>query len=429
MGHGNGFRPVIGLALSTFVATTLTLTLPVRADGPAVGRPKAKGSDLVATPETAVAEGNNRFAFDLYARLRGGPGNLFFSPYSIASALAMTAAGARGETERQVANALHVSVKQADRDAGFKALIDRLNNAGDAPAARVDTLVSANALWLQKGEPFLPAFLDAATQKYSASAFDVDFADNPEAARKAINTWVENQTADKIKNLVGPADVTPTTALVLTNAVYFKGAWLHPFSPGATDKEGVFTNRDGKKATTALMIQSESYRHFDGGTFQVLELPYTGNRRALLVVLPKALDGLSALEPALTPEVLDGWSQGLKTRRVNLQLPKFRVEEAFQLSDTLKALGIVDAFDASRADFSGMTGSRDRAISAVIHKAFVDVNESGTEAAAASAVVMMRTSAIRPEPPVDFKADHPFLFLIRDQATGAVLFLGRVETL
>ena len=214
----------------------------------------------------------------------------------------------------------------------------------------------------------------------------------------------------------------------MTNAIYFKGSWLHPFAAAATDVAGAFTTLGGRPVIAPLMSQSESFRHHDGGAFQVLELPYQGNRRAMLVVLPKTVDGLAALEAGLTPQALADWSRGLRTRRVNLKLPRFKLEEAFQLSDSLRALGMTDAFDPSRADFSGMTGRRDRSISAVIHKAFVDVNEVGTEAAAATAVSMTRSAMMRPEPPVEFKADHPFLFLIRDQATGAVLFIGRVAT-
>jgi len=418
----------LGRALA-LAGTVLTLTAAIRpapAEGPAPGRPK--GGAPVATPETAVVAGNNRFAFDLYSKLRGGSGNLFFSPYSIATALAMTSTGAKGETDREMAAVLHAPADPAARHAGFKALIDHVNGKdGGAAKSASETLVSANALWLQKGEPFLDTFLNVTKSDYGAAPFEVDFMSDTEAARRAINSWVEKQTADKIRDLIGPRDISTDTSLVLTNAIYYKGAWLHPFHEQATQKEGVFTAAGGRKVTVPMMTQSESYRHLDGGSFQMLELPYSGNQRTMLVLLPKAVDGLGALEASLNVEALDGWVGKLARTKVNLQLPRFRLEESFQLGDTLKGLGMSLAFDPSKADFSGMTGRRDRAISAVIHKAFVDVNEAGTEAAAATGVVMTRAMAVRPEKPVEFRADHPFLFLIRDQATGAVLFLGRMS--
>jgi serpin B len=382
-----------------------------------------KGAPPVSTPETAVVPGTNRFALDLYGRLRGGSGNLFFSPYSIATALAMTSTGARGATDAQIADTLHAPADPAARHAGFKALIAQIN----AGASTGETLATANALWLQQGKPFLPAFLQSTRSEYSATAEEVDFASDRDAAREKINAWVEAQTHDKIRNLIGPSDLTALTKLVLTNAIYFKGAWMHPFREFQTDKKGVFLAADGHKINVPLMSQIESCRLFDGGTFQVLELPYSSGRRAMFIALPKKTDGLAALEASLSSTALETWAAKLTPQRVHVTLPRFKLTETFQLGDTLKALGMVDAFDPKRADFSGMTNGRELMISAVIHKAFVDVNEAGTEAAAATGVVMMpRAAKAPPAPPVEFRADHPFLFLIRDQATGTLLFLGRV---
>jgi serpin B len=387
---------------------------------------QSKGGGTMAKPLAAVVEGNNRFAFDLHGKVRGGGGNLFYSPFSISTALAMTATGARGATAREMAETLHVPDDPATRLEGFKSLLDAVNGAG-ASAPAPDILVTANALWLQSGEPFLPAFLDAAKAGFGAAPFEVDFQSDPSAARKTINDWVEEQTRKKIRDLLGPTDVDPSTTLVLTNAIYYKGLWAFPFREPATDKAGVFTTAAGEKVTVPMMRQLEFFRVYDGGTFRVLELPYKGLRRSMLVVLPKKTDGLDALEASISAKAVDGWVGKLARGKVDLWLPKFRLEAKFQLADVLRSLGMATAFQPSAADFSGMTGRRDRAISAVIHKAFVDVDEQGTEAAAATGVVMTRSAMPRPEPIVEFHADHPFLFLIRDQATGATLFLGRMN--
>jgi serpin B len=372
-----------------------------------------------------VVAGNTRFACELYARLRGEPGNLFFSPYSISTALAMTAAAARGETAHEMSATLHLPDDPAAVGAGFRALIDRVNGKGETPP-RADELVTANALWLQQGQPFLPAFLDAARRDYSAEPHEVDFRSDTEGARRTINAWVERQTRDKIRDLIGPRTLNADTSLVLTNAIYFKGAWREPFPVAATDKDGTFTMADGRKTTVPMMAVTRSFGYHDGGAFRMVELPYAGGDRSMVVVLPTKPDGLPALEATLTAEALDGWLKKLAPRRVAMHLPRFRVEESFGLGETLQTMGMRLAFDRNRADFSGLTGKPDHFISAVVHKAFVDVNEAGTEAAAATAVAMMMARAGPVAPPVEFRADHPFLLLIRDRPTGSVLFLGRL---
>jgi serpin B len=373
-----------------------------------------------------VAAGNNEFAFDLYGRLRRGEGNLFFSPYSIATALAMTSTGAKGDTDREIARVLHVPDDPEARHAGFKALIASINGEG-LSEPRPDTLVSANALWLQQGEPFLSAFVEAAKSFYGAAPFEVDFMSATESARRTINAWVEKQTAEKIRDLVGPRDIDIDTLLVLTNAIYYKGAWFHPFNEKATRPDGNFNAAGGRKVTVPMMMLSETFPYCDGGSYQALELPYSAGARAMLVLLPKSMDGLDALESSLTPKALEACVSKLAGKKVNVELPRFRLEEKFQLADVLKSLGMSRSFDSDSADFSGMTGKRELAISKVIHKAFVAVDEVGTEAAAATAVVMARAAAVFPAQPVTFRADHPFLFLIRDRKTGAILFLGRVN--
>jgi serpin B len=380
-----------------------------RAEGVKDGGPLAK-----------VVEGNNRFALDLYGRLRDRSGNLFLSPYSLSTALAMTHAGARGETAEQMVATLHLSLPAGTLHAAFSAL-ERQIKAG---AGRPYKLSVANALWGQEGEHFLPDFVKLLAENYGAGLRQVDFRSVEQACR-TINTWVEEQTGGKIKDLLQPAHLSPNTSLVLTNAIYFKGDWASPF-PKAATKDEMFTVTEDKRVPVPTMHRTGRLNYFDGGDFHALELPYAGNDLSMVIVLPKKVDGLARLEESLTSENLSAWLAKLGPRRVDLALPRFRVEAGFELEKVLSAMGMPLAFTRS-ADFSGIDGKRELFISAVIHKAFVDVNEEGTEAAAATAVVIARPSAVvRPEPAVEFRADHPFAFLIRHNRSGSILFLGRV---
>jgi len=373
-----------------------------------------------------VAEGCNRFAFDLYARLKGAEGNLFLSPYSISTALTMTYAGARGETADQMAKVLCLPASGEDVHGAYGALQNDLNAAG---AKGAFDLVVANRLWGQKGYGFLPDYLALVEKKYGAGLEQVDFAGATEAARQTINVWIEKQTRDKIKDLLKPGVLDAMTRLVLTNAIYFKGKWAEEFDKKLTRDEDFFLTPE-KKVAAPLMHQKAKFGYFEGDGLQALELPYQGDRLTMVVLLPKrnvppgAKDGLAALETALSAEKLAEWIGQLRRREVQVALPRFKTTAEFSLAETLVAMGMADAFNPNAADFSGMTGTKDLFISAVVHKAFVDVNEEGTEAAAATGVVVGVTSM--PEPPPVFRADHPFLFLIRDTKTGAILFLGRI---
>jgi len=366
-----------------------------------------------------VAEGCNRFAFDLYARLKDGEGNLFLSPYSISTALAMTYAGARGETARQMAKTLRLPASGEAVHGAYGSLQGGLNAAGEGGAFE---LVVANRLWGQKGFEFLPDFLALVEKNYGAGLEQVDFARATEEARKTINAWVEKQTRDKIKDLLKPGILDAMTRLVLTNAIYFKGKWAEEFDKKLTQDEDFFLTPE-KKVAAPLMHQTKHFGYFDGGDFQALELAYQGDRLSMVVLLPKAKDGLAALEARLSADKVAEWIGKLRRREVQVALPRFKTTAEFSLAEVLVAMGMRDAFGGA-ADFSGMTGAKDLFISAVVHKAFVDVNEEGTEAAAATAVAMRLTAM--PEPPPVFRADHPFLFLIRDTRTGAILFLGRI---
>jgi serpin B len=367
----------------------------------------------------ATIEGNTAFAFELYQQLRMQDGNLFFSPTSISTALAMTYAGARGNTEAQMAQALHFNLGQEAPHATFAALQDRLNviqASGDVQ------LSMANALWPHLNYPFLESFLALARVYYGVSLTTLDYGD-PEAARGQINAWAEAQTQGKIKDLIPLDTLDVLTRLVLTNAIYFKGNWASQFDPARTE-DAPFTVQPGEQVAVPMMAQHLECGHTETEDAQIVELPYVGRALSMVILLPKQVDGLAALEARLTPAALAQWTTRLWETEVQVFLPRFKVEAAFRLDDALRALGMTDAFDDVRANFAGMDGIAKLVISAVLHKAFVEVNEEGTEAAAATAVVMAFKGP--PQAPPVFRADHPFLFLIRENTTGSILFLGRV---
>jgi len=390
----------------------------------------AGATEKVPVPEGVVA-GNNAFALDLYARLRAQEGNLFLSPYSISTALAMTYAGARGETQKQMAQVLHFGLDQARLHPAFRALMAaitvptraRMRRAG--PPAQMFELHIANALWGQKGYPFVEAFLKTTHENYGAGLREVDFRADTEAARLAINKWVEAQTKEKIKDLIQRGVLDRMTRLVLTNAIYFKSEWQSQFRKEAT-REGDFTLADGAKVKVPMMRQTRYFPYAETDDLQIAELPYVGGATSMVILLPRKADGLAALEKALNAAALAGWLQGLKHRFLALSMPRFKTTSQFALGATLKQMGMPDAFDGARANFRAMGGTPEENlfISAVVHKAYVDVNEWGTEAAAATAVAMAGTGM--PPKPVEFRADRPFLFLIRHRPTGSILFIGRV---
>jgi serpin B len=371
-------------------------------------------------PETsAVTRGNTRFALELYGKLRTREGNLFLSPFSVSTALAMTSAGARGQTLEQMEAALHLPPQRALHPANA-ALFRQVNDPGKSRGYQLSV---ANALWGQQGFPFLPAFLELNKEHYGAGLFAADFAADPEPARKAINAWVEKETRGRIKDLLAPGTIDRLTRLVLTNAIYFKGDWASQFKKAST-RDGDFHVSPGRAVKAPLMFQKATFGHLDGGTFQALEMPYAGKELSMVVLLPKKADGLAALEKELTPDALAGWLKKLRQQEVMVTFPRFRVTAEFELKSALSDLGMPLAFSAA-ADFSGMNKDRERLyLSAVVHKAFVEVNEEGTEAAAATGVVVKARAA--PADPVVFRADRPFLFLIRDGRSGSVLFLGRL---
>lgn len=371
----------------------------------------------------AVANGGNEFATDLYARLRSDKStNQFFSPYSISTAIAMTYAGAEGPTQAQIAKVLHFPVPEAKLHSAFNTLGNLLAFSDKTPGFQLRV---ANRLWGQKGFHFLPEFLHVTNANYGADLGLLDFK-QAEAARKTINSWIEEQTDRKIQDLIAPGVLDADTRLVLTNAIYFKARWTHEFSKSATT-DAPFHTSDSQQITVPMMHQTHRLRYAASDNVQLLELPYAEDGRlSMLILLPKKIDGLTDLEKGLTSENLQKWTAGLKSRPVKVHLPRFKMTSEFSLGDLLESMGMPLAF-SDKADFSRMSTQEQLFISAVIHKAFVDVNEEGTEAAAATAVVMHPTAAFpSPEEPVEFRADHPFVFLIRDNRTQSILFLGRM---
>jgi serpin B len=373
-----------------------------------------------AAPGEALVAGNNDFAVRLYQQLRGRGGNLFYSPYSISTALAMTYAGARGETERQMARTLGFSLPQQELHPAFRALAEDLAARGKEMEGF--RLHLANALWGQQGHPFLPGFVDLLARDYGAGLKLVDFTRDPEGARRTINQWAEKETENKIKDLVPPGLINPLTRLVLANAIYFDAKWLSPFAKDGT-RPAPFTLASGQKVDVETMHETLPAGYAEEGGWQVVELPYRDRNMAMDVLLPSS-GALREADQSLDAARLASLLGRLKRQSVALSLPQFTYESSFNLNDALSAMGMPDAFDRDRADFSGMDGKRDLLIGFVVHKALVRVDEEGTEAAAATAVGMQLKAA--PAAPRVVEVDRPFLFLVRDTKTGTMLFVGRV---
>jgi len=366
-----------------------------------------------------LVTGNSEFAVALYDQLARNDGNLFFSPYSISTALGMTYAGARGKTAEEMKTTLRFHLDPDKLHPAFGRLIAQLDGE---KTKRFTQLRVANRLWGQRDYGFMPNFLKLTQTDYHAGLQEVDFVQDPEVARKMINAWVEKQTQEKIKDLMPAGTVTIMTRLVLTNAIYFKAAWMHPFSEKET-KNGEFTLADGKKVQAQLMRNRLRAGFSQQEGFSVLDMPYERQEMSMILVLPKDPAGLPKVEKQLSETNVKKWLGKASDHEVDVTLPKYKITAQFMLNDTLKEMGMRDAFEFGKADFSGMATREKLFISAVVHKAFVDVNEKGTEAAAATGVAAGTLSL---PPPAMFRADHPFLFLIRDNVTGSILFMGRL---
>jgi len=402
------------LNAETGTKTLLKITDVQRQQSPAIVQKCAIQEEEM--PAISPADSVNAAGFNLYKALgKELSGNLFFSPYSISSALAMTYAGARGETAEQMQKTLSYPSRE-ETPPLFAFLQQKMNEITQSGEIE---LFPANALWPQKGEPLRADYLATINEFFHAKITPLDYT-QPEKARTTINAWVEKQTQNLIKNLIPAGLLNAATRLVLVNAIYFKGAWEHPFNPKSTHSRSFFC-ADGTTNTVPTMTQTGSFGTAETASFQALELPYKGDQLSMLILLPKPSSNLQKLEKEITPKQIS--QLAFQSEQTMISLPRFKLETSFQLSQTLNKMGMPLAF-SDKADFSGMDTQNPLFISEVLHKAFVEVNETGTEAAAATAVLMQRTCL-----PSFFRVNRPFLFLIRENSTGTILFMGRVNQL
>ena len=387
-------------------------------------KPRETAPEVSASDLTSLVDGNSAFAFDLYQQLKGKEDNLFYSPYSISLALAMTYGGARNETEAQMADAMRFMLPQDRLHPSLNALALELNSRGQGAQGKDGKgfrLNIVNAIWGQQDYAFLSDFLDLLAVNYGAGLRVLDFIGATEESRVTINDWVSDQTEGRIKDLIPAGMLSPITRLVLTNAIYFNAAWEYPFGENMTE-DGIFYRLDGSQVTAPMMSQKETFGYGEGEGYQAVELLYDGQELSMVILLP-ASGQFEAFEAALDAAQVDGIIGSIEHRQVDLTMPRFEFDSSFSLQAALAAMGMPLAF-SEMADFSGMTGNRDLFIMDVVHKAFVSVDEEGTEAAAATAVVMGET-AMPPSEAVEVTIDRPFIFLIRDIETWVILFVGR----
>jgi len=418
--------------LQIFFALAAIASLLLSACGPSGGEIAQSKLKRVTAPDAAPSDlselvaGNNAFAFDMYRAARSSDDNLFYSPYSISLALAMAYAGARGETASQMADTLHFTLPSDRFHPAFNALdlAQRPEQASDVSKKQRFELSIVNSMWGQKDWPFLPEFLDTIALNYGAGMRLVDYQTAPEPARKAINDWVSDETKGRIEDLIPQGVIDRLTRLVLVNAIYFKAAWEYPFEESLTE-DGPFKLLDGSQVSVPMMSLDTPERlgYLDREDFQAVTLPYKGGLAEMVILLPDE-GQFEAFEASLTAERFAGILSGIETQSVNLTVPKFSFTRDLSLNKILAGMGIKDAFDPALADFSGIDGSRDLYIQAALHKAFIAVDEAGTEAAASTAIVIGLTSL--PISEISIRIDRPFIFVIRDISTGSILFLGRV---
>lgn len=383
--------------------------------------PKPKPEDIAN-----VVEANNQFASDFYYHLKDKEeGNIFFSPYSISSALVMTYEGAKGETAEEMRSVFYFPEDDNIRRTEYAAMIDEINKKD-----KKYKLHTANALWAEKDYQFLDEYFEIVERYYKGKATNLDFKKNAEKARITINNWVEEKTNNKIKDLIPQGMVNALTRLVLTNAVYFKGEWVKQFNENDTKNEDFRISKNNVVKVPMMRRTDEEakFNYAENNKLQILEMPYSGEELSMLILLPRD-DDLEALEDSFSAKNLSKWKKDLEEQRVKIFIPKFKFETKYLMANDLREMGMPTAFEWPGADFSGMDGTKDLFISEVIHQAFVEVNEEGTEAAAATAVAMELGAMEGWKPPKIpiFRADHPFIFLIQEKDTGNILFMGRVN--
>jgi serpin B len=378
----------------------------------------ASSTDNIQTPDLTMIANNNRFAFDLYKKISLKPENMFYSPFSISAALGMTYTGSAGNTAKEIAGVLHFAANDASFYGNYKAYLASVG------ALNKDELniYTANSLWAQADFKFEKEFIEIIRNHFSGEIKNVNFVKEAEKCRMEINQWVESKTNNKIKDLIQPGLIDDLTRLVLVNAIYFKAPWEMPFDERATKKMD-FKTTETTMVSADFMTAENNYKYYAEDNFSAIEIPYTKGGLSMLIVLPKDNNSFVTLQKNISYADYVKINAGLAVKKVRLVLPKFKATSEFELSEVLKQMGMPEAF-TDKADFSGMTGKKDLKISKVIHKAFIDVNEAGTEAAAATAVVIRIKSA--PINVVEFKVDHPFMFLIKENTHGSILFAGNI---
>ncbi|MBW6465043.1 MAG: serpin family protein [Brevefilum sp.] len=376
----------------------------------------------------SLAQANTAFALEFFNQIRDTDGNIIFSPFSLSLALSMTLAGAETSTREGMLDALQMTLPENEVHGAFNALLLAIEASQELGQDEMEgdqfQLNIANSIWGQSDYSFKADFLDILAQHYGAGVYSVDYRQNPEGARNAINKWVAEETEEKIEDLIPAGAIDPLTRLVLANAIYFNGSWLHPFSQNAT-AQAPFYALDGSEISVEMMkLYGERFLYHQGQNYQALNLPYLSSDFVMTLLVPDA-DAYEDFEASLTLEDLSEILSGMSFERVDLEMPKFDFESSVDANDPLIALGMGDAFDPDRADFSGITEEEELMITDVLHKATITVDEEGTEAAAATAVIIGVTSAM-PEEPISLVIDRPFMFMIRHLRTNTILFMGRV---
>jgi len=384
---------------------------------------KANSADHISNDLKNMAKANNKFAFELYSQLsKSEKGNIFYSPLSIFTALAMTYEGARGQTADEMKSALHFSTNSISRQ-NFVYIYNEFNKKN-----KDYELKMLNNLWLQKGYNVLKTYKDNVKKYYSGEITNLDFINETEKSRQAINDLIRKNTNNKIRDLLSPDSVKPLTRLIITNAIYFKESWQWEFDKSKTKEQNFRINETKAIRTKMMSIQPDEvkFNYADLGNLQILELPYKGEKNSMLILLPSG--DIKELENSLTEEKLVEYKNKMqKTKFDSIYIPKFKFELGYdKLKENLKEMGIISAFENTKADFSAITGNRELFISDIVHKAHIEVDEKGTEAAAATAAVMTFTAMPDAPEPIVFKADHPFIFIIQEKNTGIILFIGKV---
>ena len=375
----------------------------------------ADDKNYTAEKLNSLVDSLNKFSFDFYHNISENKNeNIFFSPYSIFVALSMAYEGARGNTSAQMYNLLNFFQNDSATQGSFAKIYNLLNQK--QTGYKINT---ANAFWIQQNYPFLPDYINILENYYLAEANELDFSENVEAA-KIINSWIENQTNGKIKDMIDPGALSEFTRLVLTNAIYFKGLWENPFDPKYTSQADFNINSSETIKVDMMSLSDSTFNYTETDELQFLKLPYQGNDLSMIVILPKE-NNVSIVDSLLNTVNIEDWNSSLNETKINVDIPKFKFKTEYNLNNILTKMGMIDAFSEDYADFSGMDGTKNLFISDILHKAYVEVNEEGTEAAAATAVIIttgMTTTT--------FNADHPFVFLIQHESTGAILFMGKI---